>query len=243
MSWFNDWFGTEYYKILYNYRDDKEAQLFMSNLVVNNLQIPVSSKLLDLGCGKGRHSKYLASLGYDVYGCDVVPENISFAQKESVSNLNFFVQDMRKDFQVSDFDLILNLFTSFGYFDNEEDNFKTIHNIHNALNNNGLFIIDFFNAEKVKKSIIKSHTIERNNLQFNITKKIENNIIVKDIEVIDGINTYHYQERVMLLTKMHFQNYLDASNLRLVHIFGDYLLNPFNENESDRLIIVAQKNP
>ena len=76
MSWFANWFDSSYYHILYKNRDEKEAELFIDNLV-QHLQIPQGSTLIDIACGKGRHATYFNSLGLDVIGIDLSPNSIA----------------------------------------------------------------------------------------------------------------------------------------------------------------------
>ena len=68
-KWFQSWFDTSYYHTLYKHRDDKEAQMFMKNLV-RHLEIDSDQHILDLACGKGRHSIFLNQLGFNVTGVD-----------------------------------------------------------------------------------------------------------------------------------------------------------------------------
>ena len=110
-DWFTDWFNTSYYHTLYKDRNDKDAQLFMRN-IINFLKLPSSSHLLDLPCGKGRHSIYLNSLGYKVTGADLSKNSIQAAKKYENSTLNFSLKDMRKPFNIK-YDAVFNLFTSF----------------------------------------------------------------------------------------------------------------------------------
>lgn len=131
MEWFQHWFDTKYYHILYQDRNDEEAHLFMKNLT-SFLDLKEDNKVLDLPCGKGRHSKFLNSLGYDVIGADLSQNSIAFAKQFENDSLHFEVHDMREPFQTK-FDAILNLFTSFGYFDEEQSNIEVLENLKNGL--------------------------------------------------------------------------------------------------------------
>ena len=77
-DWFASWFDTTYYHILYKHRDQKEARLFMANLVAF-LGLKRHDKILDLACGKGRHSLFLNSLGFDVVGADLSQNSVDHA--------------------------------------------------------------------------------------------------------------------------------------------------------------------
>ena len=126
-QWYTSWFDTPFYHILYKERNDEEAKLFIDN-ITNYLNIPKKAKVLDLACGKGRHSKYLNSLDYDVTGVDLSSNNIAYANQFANDTLRFKVHNMANPIGES-FEAIFNLFTSFGYFENEKDNLNTINAI------------------------------------------------------------------------------------------------------------------
>ena len=126
-EWFKEWFDTKYYHILYQDRNDDEAQLFMQNLL-SFIKLKKNDKILDMPCGKGRHAIFLNSLGYDVLGADLSENSIKYAKKYTNKTLHFEVHDMRQPFDTK-FDAIFNLFTSFGYFDDDETNIKVLYNL------------------------------------------------------------------------------------------------------------------
>ena len=108
--WFENWFDSEYYDLLYNNRNFEEAELFISNLL-NYLKVPAGSKILDLGCGKGRHSIFLNGKGLDVLGVDLSPNSIEKAKQFETANLKFKVGDMRESQGFAEFDYVFNLFS------------------------------------------------------------------------------------------------------------------------------------
>lgn len=237
-EWFSDWFNTTYYHILYKERDDSEAEHFISNLL-QVLNPSKEAKFLDLACGKGRHSIFLNSLGYKVWGCDLAEESIKAACEYENERLHFFVQDMREETS-QHFDFILNLFTSIGYFDDQEDNFKTFQAISSSLNANGIFVLDFLNEEKVRNEIIPRQTKVINGIHFEISKYLEDGKVVKKIEFEAEGKRHEYYERVDLLSKTDFLNFANKADLKLIAEFGDYDLSPFH-SDSDRLILIFQK--
>ena len=125
-KWFQSWFDTPYYHILYKHRDFKEAEDFIKNLV-SYLNIDTDDSILDLACGKGRHSIFLNTLGYNVTGLDLSKNNIEHAKVHESNSLFFEVHDMRNTYGTQ-FEVVLNLFTSFGYFDNKNDNINNYSN-------------------------------------------------------------------------------------------------------------------
>ena len=132
--------------------DYTEAQLFMDN-ITSYLNLPEDAKILDLACGKGRHSMYLNKLGFDVTGADLSENSIKEAAESANETLHFTVHDMREPFEEK-FDAIFNLFTSFGYFDNDADNLKTLIAIRESLTEYGFAVIDFMNADQVIKNLV-----------------------------------------------------------------------------------------
>ena len=151
-DWFTDWFNTPYYHILYKDRNDDEAQLFMKHITAF-LNLSKESHILDLPCGRGRHSVFLNSLGYKVTGGDLAANSIELAKKFENKTLNFKVQDMRAPFK-SKYDAVFNLFTSFGYFEDDREDILILNNIKQSLKKDGFFVFDFLNAEKVKLNIV-----------------------------------------------------------------------------------------
>ena len=238
--WFVDWFNTKYYHILYKNRDDAEAEFFIENLM-QHLSLKQKSKILDVACGKGRHSKFLNSKGFEVTGIDLSSKSIQIASEAENKNLTFFEHDMRFPFRINYFDIALNLFTSIGYFENDSDNFKSVKSIAKSIKPNGLFIIDFFNANYVLKNLISFFETEIDGIKFIIEKKIIDGFVIKSIKVIDNEKTYDFQEKVQLISLQHFQEYFESAKLNISWIAGDYHLNDFNIETSPRLIICGKK--
>ncbi len=237
-EWFEEWFDTEYYHILYQDRNDDEAQLFMRNLITY-LELSSHSKILDLPCGKGRHAVFLNSLGYDVIGADLSENSINYANQFTNESLHFEVHDMRKEFTTK-FDAIFNLFTSFGYFDDEETNIKVLQNLKKGLKKGGVLVIDFMNVMYVKQHHIKEETIIKNNIEFTITRSVTDKFIVKDIHFTADGRIHHFTERVKYLPLTTLKEYLKKANLKLKHAFGEYSLTDFDSENSSRLILILE---
>ncbi len=239
-KWFDTWFDTEYYHILYKNRDYKEAEQFINRLV-QHLEIPNGAKVLDLACGKGRHSLTLFTNGLNVLGVDLSPNSIEKASTFENDQLSFRVHDMRTPIANTKFDNILNLFTSFGYFDDIEDNIRVLLSIKQMLKDEGLFVIDFLNAPKVIQELIPYEEKELDGIHFQISKKIENGFIVKDIHFQDKNETFDFQEKVQALTIDDFKILFEKVDLELLEVFGNYDLTPYNKVESNRLILIGKK--
>lgn len=240
MSWFANWFDSSYYHILYKNRDEKEAEIFIDNLI-QHLQILKGSTLIDIACGKGRHATYFNSLGLDVIGLDLSPNSIAVATKNENATLQFAVHDMREVFQKNSFDIATNLFTSFGYFEKVEDEQKAINAMASNLKSEGILIIDFMNVKKVIKNLVPKEQKTIDNIVFNITRKVENGHIIKDIEIIEGDKKQYFQEKVKALTLTDYSEFITTAGLKIFNIFGNYKLENFNATFSDRLILICKK--
>lgn len=245
-DWFENWFDSPYYHILYKHRNHQEAELFIDNLI-NDLNPPSASSFLDLACGKGRHSIYLCKKGFDVTGIDLSPENIAFAN-ECIKKCpleshkpEFYIKDMRKLNWYNQFDYIINLFTSFGYFESEKDEIATIQAVSEALKPEGIFVLDFMNVRKILSQLVLHEVKIIDEIEFEIHKSVENGFIVKKISFTDKGKKYHFQERVKALLFDDFKKYFEASNLEITDVKGSYKLEPFDEQNSWRLILIARK--
>lgn len=235
-NWFETWFDSPYYHILYKDRNDTEAQLFMDNLT-HYLNLPEEAKILDLACGKGRHAIYLNQLGYDVTGVDLSENSIKEASKSSNDTLHFKVHDMRVQTEEK-YDAVFNLFTSFGYFENEEDNFKTLAAIKNSLTEYGFAVIDFMNANYVIDNLVPEEVKTVDGIDFHIKRYVADGHIHKEIDFEDKGQKFLFTEKVRALTLQDFEQMMEKADIYLLDIFGDYKLRKFYKNDSERLIMV-----
>jgi SAM-dependent methyltransferase len=235
-NWYASWFNTPFYHILYKDRNEKEARFFMDGLTTF-LNLPLGSEILDLACGKGRHARYLNELGFDVTGVDLSPESIAYAKRFENRTLHFEEHDMCLPYPKK-FDAVFNLFTSFGYFDSEEDNLRTIRSIREELKPTGYGVIDFMNVETVKKNMVPEELKCIDGIKFKIEKYIEHGHIIKNISFDHRGKEYFFTERVKALELEDFKNYFQEANVTIRHLFGDYELNPFHKEVSERLILI-----
>lgn len=235
-NWFSTWFDTPYYHILYKNRNDKEAQSFMDN-ITEYLNIPENGTILDLACGKGRHSIYLNKMGYQVTGVDLSENSIAIANQSSNDTLQFKTHDMREPMNET-YDAVFNLFTSFGYFDTHEDNIKTLKAIKESINEYGFGVIDFFNTDYIIENLVAEETKEIEGITFNIKRSVENNKIIKEIRFSDNGETYFYTEKVAAFTLTDFEAMMEEAGIYLLEIFGDYKLRKFYKTQSERLIMI-----
>ena len=235
-NWFASWFDSPYYHILYKERNFREAQIFMDNLT-EYLNLPEKAKVLDLACGRGRHAIYLNQLGYDVLGVDLSENSIAIAKKNTNDTLHFEVHDMRIPFEQK-FDAVFNLFTSFGYFENDEDNLKTLIAIRDSLSEYGFGVIDFFNVNHVLANLVADEVKTVDNIDFHIKRYEKDGHIYKEIDFEDKGEKFHFTEKVKALTRADFEQMMAEADINLLDIFGDYKLNKFHKKDSERLIML-----
>ena len=238
-EWFGEWFDSPYYHILYKNRDSAEAKAFINKLRVF-FNFKESDKILDLACGKGRHSIYLNNLGFDVTGLDLSKQNILAATKFENERLRFFVHDMRHSFGNNKYDYILNLFTSFGYFDDKKDNLSTICAATKALKPDAILLIDFLNPYRIIHKLVPEETKSIEGITFHITRHYRNEFIIKDIRFTNNGQDYHFQEKVNAIRKTEFLEYFKTAGLRVKNIFGGYSLDDYDKEKSERLIFVLK---
>ena len=235
-NWFASWFDSPYYHILYKERNYREAQIFMDNLT-QYLNLPEHAKVLDLACGKGRHAIYLNQLGFDVVGVDLSENSITIANKNANATLHFQVHDMRHSFEEK-YDAIFNLFTSFGYFENDDDHLKTLTAIKESLTEYGFGVIDFMNVNNVVANLVPEETKTVDGIDFHIKRFHIDGYICKEIDFEDQGQKFHFTEKVRAFTLQDFQDLMSEAGIYLLDIFGDYKLKKFHKTDSERLIMI-----
>jgi SAM-dependent methyltransferase len=239
-EWFAEWFDSPYYHLLYQNHDEHEAQLALDNLL-SALRLPAQARVLDLACGKGRHSRYLAECGYAVTGLDISFKSISYAAQFAHDGLEFYQHDMRLPFRTNYFDAVVNFFTSFGYFDSDADHVRTLRNVARGLRPEGQFLLDFFNARWVRQILVPQATKTVGGLTFHLQKRIENGHVFKHVEFETEGRHYKFEERVRLFELADFEHLFEQAGLRIHQVFGDYDLQEFDPEHSKRLIVLATK--
>ncbi|MCJ0742575.1 class I SAM-dependent methyltransferase [Pedobacter montanisoli] len=240
-KWFQNWFNSPYYHILYSQRNDAEAELLMDNLLAY-LKPGVDSKILDIACGRGRHSIYLNKKGYDVTGIDLSEQNIKYAQQFEQKNLHFYVHDMRRLSYINYFDIALNLFTSFGYFETEKEHLNALKAFRKSLKSDGILVLDYFNTRKIINNLTNQETKTIDGIEFHLHKFVADGKIIKHINFEHKLKTYAFEERVQAFLLEDFKRMFEKSGLEIIETFGNYHLEPYNENSSDRLILICKKS-
>ncbi|MBL4657744.1 MAG: class I SAM-dependent methyltransferase [Flavobacteriales bacterium] len=232
-EWFATWFDSPLYHILYKQHNENEAKKFL-DLLIDCLPIHAGAKILDLGCGRGRFAKYLGSKNFDVLGIDLSQNSIDYAKQFEQGNLHFEVHDMRDTLHPRKFHYVLNLFTSFGYFSTADEDRAVLRAVRKSLSVDGSLIIDFINGDKVREKLVKEEVAQIDGQDFFISRWIENEKIYKKIVV----NGDEFREEVKLLSLEQFNEYAAETGFSISEVYGDYQLNPYQQVDSDRLIMV-----
>jgi SAM-dependent methyltransferase len=239
-KWFQNWFNSPYYHILYHHRDDEEAEFFIDNLC-SFLKPGPDSRLLDIACGRGRHAVYLNKKGYDVTGIDLSFSSVKYAKQFENEKLHFYVHDMRYLFYINYFDIAFNLFTSFGYFETEKDHVNSLKTFRKSLKKDGLLVLDYFNSEKIIRHLNHQETKHVDGIDFNINKKVVDGKIIKSILFEHKSKDYAFKEEVKAFSFTDFERMFASSGFEIVNHFGNYSLDQFDPLKSDRLIFICKK--
>lgn len=242
MSWFEEWFDSPLYEKLYANRDEEEAKELI-NLLEQTLRLSGCSHVLDLGCGRGRHSINLARRGYQVTGIDLSETAIKTARRKAeIENLDirFEVRDMRNPLPET-FDAIVNLFTTFGYFHHDDENRQVLDSVVKMLEPGGMFVLDYMNSTLVRDTFQEKDHGHFRDITFKVNRYIEDNAIIKEIEFSGAPirGTKNYSEHVKLYDLAWFRHEMKKRGLVIEHTYGDYKGHPFIPDSSARLMIVS----
>ncbi|MDG1724171.1 MAG: class I SAM-dependent methyltransferase [Bacteroidia bacterium] len=238
-DWFKTWFDSEYYHLLYKDRNQTEAENFVKK-IYQYLSPSPNQTMLDLACGKGRHSIHLNKMGALVEGCDYSENSIRHAKQFENDNLFFYTHDMRNELPKS-YDYIFNLFTSFGYFETQDEHQITLLNIYKGLSEKGLFIFDFMNTEYVLNNLVAEEIIQKESVYFNIKRELIDDVITKKISFEVNENFHEYQEQVRALHPNILVEMMKNCGFSVKEKFGNYHLAPFDLHTSNRFILVLSK--
>jgi len=240
-NWYEKWFSNKYYLEIYSHRDEKEARDII-NLIQRYIPLVTNAKVLDVCCGAGRHSIELARRGYNVSGFDLSPYLISQAReslssaKETNLTVEFMIKDM-KDFSFGNvFDMAINVFTSFGYFETDEENFKVFENVRESLKPGGYFVFDFINPDNLRKAIVGESEDVYDGVKIIQKRYIENNFVYKDI----FIGEEKYTERLRLYNLEDIYSVFKTIGFNVVKVFGDYYGNAFDRENSKRMVYICK---
>jgi len=239
--WFHHWFNDDYLK-LYSYRDSKEAER-QTDFLIKALNLKNHEKILDLGCGLGRHVIALAKKGFDATGVDLseflIQQGSKSLAKHPQYRARLIAGDMFDLNNLGTFSVVLNMFTSFGYFAADSDNAKIFEVAARHLCRSGKFFLDYLHPQKVKhhfNSVTKTLADGEN---VRITKRIEGDRVIKSIIFSSPKRTY--EEKVKLYSRHQIQEMLAQHGLNVVRVWNDYEGNPWRE-KGDRQLFYCVKH-
>jgi SAM-dependent methyltransferase len=234
-DWYEAWFGEDYLHI-YQHRDETEAERAIE-LIATNLVGRRIEAVLDLACGAGRHTKILEERWWTV-GLDLSMSLLKIARRET-SGAPYVRADMREiPFAAESFDLVVNLFTSFGYFDDDREHLRVLACVKSSLKAGGTLVIDFLNAAKVRHTLVPYDERVENGITIEQRRSIspDNRFVEKKIALRE--RGKEYIERVRLLSPKDLERMLITAGFEVAAIFGDYAGRSWSEN-SPRTIMFA----
>ncbi len=238
-AWYQSWFDTPWYHVLYKHRDFKEAESFIDN-ICQYLGLAANSVVLDLACGKGRHAIYLARKGFRVVGLDLSARNIAEATQHANDRLSFHIHDMRRLWKPAYFDVAFNLFTSFGYFEDKTDDEAVFQSVAAGLKPGGLFVFDYLHATHVQETHVPRESQFHEGIQFSISRHLSDAWIIKQIEFETGGQAYCFYEKVRNFSPEELATMLQRCGFEIIRSFGNYRLDPLSA-DSPRCIYVARR--
>ncbi|MGK5509167.1 class I SAM-dependent methyltransferase [Brevibacillus formosus] len=241
-EWFERSFREDYV-LVYRHRDDSAADGEIANLL-ERLPVKDTGRVLDLCCGSGRHSRALARRGYEVVGVDLSPVLLQLAEEQNTyPQLSFARCDMRDIPFHEEFDIVVNLFTSFGYFSTDEENANVIRNMAQALKTKGEVVIDFLNAAYVIDNLVPQSTKEVSGMLIKEERWIQDGFVKKRILISDESSNEprEYMEQVRLFSAQQMIAMLTEAGFEKIQVFGNYQFEEYVANESPRMIFYAVK--
>ncbi len=241
-EWYKEWFSSPYYEVLYHKRNETEASAFITRLL-SDLDPKSGSYMLDVACGKGRYSRRLAEMGFDVTGIDLSEPSITEALKLESDHLHFFVHDMRLPFYINYFDYAFNFFTSFGYFNTRREHDDAMRTIAQSIKPNGLLVIDYLNVHYAEDHLILSENLSIDDIHFHISRRHDETHFYKDIQVEENrqMSERVFTEKVAKFSLGDFTDMLAYQQMQVQQVFGDYTLGHYDVRKSPRMIIIAKK--
>lgn len=243
-EWYETWFDSPFYHRLYFERDEKEAAAFIRKLA-DHLAIKPGSRVLDAACGRGRHCRILASLGFDVTGIDLSPASIDHAkQKEGEKdNLHYYIHDLRLPFWGNYFDYIFNFFTSFGYFRTRREHDAAIRTLSRGLKPGGFLVIDYLNVHYSEDHLVPAESKTVGSSLYEMKRWYDETHFYKSIRVSDAslATPLSYTEKIARFSLGDLTEMLAFCDMQVKEVFGNYQLGSYDTRKTPRLIVVAGK--
>jgi 2-polyprenyl-3-methyl-5-hydroxy-6-metoxy-1,4-benzoquinol methylase len=239
-DWFKKWFSSDEYLSVYSHRNIEDAENLLT-LVLDNVSIPENAKVLDAACGAGRHSLILAEKGYAVTAFDLSRNLLKIGQENSESqglSVNFLCADIRNICLRGAFDLVLNMFTSFGYFESDDENFNFFKNVKKMLKNDCYLVLDYLNSSYLMNNLVSENISRIEGKQILERRNLVDGFVIKDIEIKYNGITRVFKEKVKLYSYKKLIMNFKEMGFNVFKVFGNYNGEPFSELKSERLIII-----
>ncbi|MCX7016480.1 MAG: class I SAM-dependent methyltransferase [Candidatus Sumerlaeota bacterium] len=243
------WYETAFdtlYLTLYPHRDEADARRAVEFLD-KKARLGEARLVLDLCCGAGRHLLLLRHLGARVVGFDLSRQLLETAANDLAAHdfpPSLVQGDMAHLPFSGAFDLAINLFTSFGYFDSDAENARVLREAAEALKRGGRFVLDFMNAPWVRASLVP-HSVEQTatRLRVDTRRAIEGDPprVVKRVRVSGGRVEREIVESVRLFERADLEAMLSEAGLRVAGAWGDFDGRPYGEM-APRCLLLAEKS-
>ena len=246
-EWFTEWFNHPLYLRVYSHRDEAEARTCLETIIhktgLENLT-PSDVRVMDIACGAGRHALEFARLGFTTTANDLSPFLLectrSQAERENIS-IECTRQDMRHISVENTYDLVVQLFSSFGYFKTKKEDLQVLRNVNRALKKDGRYILDLINPVYLKKNLNPSSSRTIDDLIVSEQRRIEADRVIKQITIRSPDDSITFEELVRLYRVEIIGDMLASAGFEIKEIFGDYEGSAFDEQTSPRLLLFARK--
>jgi SAM-dependent methyltransferase len=238
MTWYQEWFGEEYLE-LYAHRDEEEArqQVAFFHRVCGAAE-SLNGPVLDLACGMGRHIRELQALGYHTIGCDLSQTLLRTGIREN-GPMAVVRADMRRlPFGDGCFAALVNFFTSFGYFSEEEENVQVVREMARVLKPGAQLLFDYLNVDRELENLVTRETRETPIGAVRIERWFDRSD--RSFNKRMTIGEKRYLERVRGYDLDEISAMFASCSLSIREAFGDFDGSAFTRT-SPRLILVGSR--
>ncbi|PWW83029.1 MULTISPECIES: class I SAM-dependent methyltransferase [Prosthecochloris] len=246
-EWFAEWFNHPLYLKVYSHRNDDEARTCLETIIsktgLESFE-PSGIAVMDIACGAGRHALELARQGFRTTANDLSPFLLectrSQAEQENIS-IECTREDMRHITAENRYDLVVQLFASFGYFKTKEEDLQVLQNVYRSLKNDGWYILDLMNPVYLKKNLIPTSSRNIEGLNVSEQRSIKSNRVIKQITIRSSDESISFEESVRLYSLKTMEDMLESTGFIIDGIIGNYKGAAYNTETSPRMMIFAKK--
>lgn len=239
MACFNGWFSTRWYAMLYSHRDEQDAANLVLPLIAKGGLLP-GQRVLDMGCGRGRHAQVLTTKGLQVTGIDLSAQSIQEA-KHLVPQGRFEVFDMREPFADGFFDAAVCLFTSLGYTNEAQDDQRAVNAAAKALKPGGLFVLELLNGSFAVNHLVEQESVAVEGVRFQVRRTLEGPGIIKHVRVEHDGGVEEFQERVHAWALPEVEAMVRKAGLQIFDVTDGSAMHGFDVLRSEQMVVWARK--